>query len=182
MIKSTTAVLGLLLVLAGCSGADDGTVTAAALPANLCEVVPAAQVQRWALVEDTHSTDNGGPVNSAECAMSAGSATDAARLEVSVDSLGGGDPESATRFTAEQFAERCGNVRSQGEFVDTRDECTATRESDGALTLTTLTRLPDSYSVVWVQLVTPLDEGDAADAAIGDVVEAVRSRVEGASA
>lgn len=181
MIKSTTVVLGLLLVLAGCSDADDGTVTAAALPANLCEVVPAAQVQRWDLVEDTHSTDNGGPINSAECAMSAGSAN-AARLEVSVDSLGGGDPESATRFTAEQFAERCGNVRSQGEFVDTRDECTATRESDGALTLTRLTRLPDSYSVVWVQLVTPLDEGDAADAAIGDVVEAVRSRVEGASA
>lgn len=177
-----TVVLGLLLplllLLGGCSEDDSGTVTAAQLPDNLCEVVPAAQLDRWQLAEDTHSTDNDGPINSARCTLSSDATSG---IELSVDSLGGGDAESATGFTADLYAERCGNVRTEGEFLDTGDECTATREADGTRTVTTLTRLPDSYSVVWVQLVTPADDADAADEATGDLVEAVRSELEGAS-
>jgi hypothetical protein len=181
--KTTLVVLGLLLALAGCSDADaDETVTAAQLPANLCDLVPAGQAERWDLVEDTSSTDNDGPINSADCMMTAGSELDDPRLELRVNSLGGGDAESATRFADEMFADDCGNVRSNGEYADTRDECTASLESDGTLTLTSVTRLPDSHSVVRVQLVTPAADADAADDAVADLVEAVRGEVEGASA
>lgn len=175
-------VLGLLLALAGCSDDDDdGIVTAAQLPTNLCGLVPAGQAERWSLVEETSSTDNGGPINSADCTMTGGPDLADPRLELRVDSLGGGDVESATKFTAEMFADSCGNVRSHGEYADTRDECTATAESDGTLTLTSLTRLPDSHSVVWVQLVTPAEDADAADDAVADLVEAVRGEVEGST-
>jgi hypothetical protein len=171
-------VLGLLLALAGCS--DDGVeiVSAARLPANLCDLVPASQAERWDLVEDTSSTDNDGPINTARCTMTGGSALDAPRLELSVNSVGRADAESVTRVTAEQFASQCGNARTHGDYSDSGDQCTATRESDRTLTLTTVTRLPDSHSVVRVQLVTPADDADAADDAVADLVRAVRSEVE----
>ena len=114
--------------------------------------------------------------------MTAGPGLTDPRLELRVDSLAGGDAESAARFTADMFGDECGNVRSHGEYADTRDECTATSESDGTLTLTSSTRLPDSYSVVWVQLVTPAEDADAADDAVADLVEAVRNEVEGSTA
>ena len=183
MTKTTLVVLGLLLALAGCSDADaDETVTAARLPADLCDLVPAGQVERWGLVEESSSTDNDGPINSADCTMTGGPELDDPRLELRVDSLGGGDAESAARFTSDRFGDSCGNVRSHGEYADTRDQCTATAESDGTLTLASATRLPDTYSVVWVQLVTPAEDADAADDAVADLVEAVRNEVEGSTA
>lgn len=109
--------------------------------------------------------------------MSGGSETGGTGLELSVDSLGGGDAESATRFTSRLFSHMCGNVRTHGEFVETGDQCTATRQSDGLRTVTTLTRIPERCSVVWVRFVAPLEAGDAPGDAVGDVVEAVRSGV-----
>jgi hypothetical protein len=179
--KSTLVVLGLLLALVGCSDTTDETVTPAELPANLCHVVPAGQAERWQLVEETSSTDNDGPINTADCTMTGGSGIEDPRLELSVASLGGGDAESATRFTLEMFGDRCGNARTQGEYVDSGDDCTATRESDQTLTLTTVTRLPDSHSVVRVQLVTPAADADSADDAVADLVQAVRTEVEGST-
>ena len=176
-------VLGLLLALAGCSDdGDEGIVTAAQLPANLCGLVPAGQVERWSLVEETSSTDNDGPINSADCTMTGGPELDDPRLELSVDSVGGTGTESVTRVAAEMFADRCGNARTQGDFADTGDDCTATREADGTWTLTRVTRIPDSHSVVRVQLVTPAEDTDAADDAVADLVEAVRNEVEGSTA
>lgn len=114
--RKTTAHLLLALVLApalaACSDdADDPTaVPAAALPEDLCTVVPSDLRSAWALADRAHETAPGGAVTTATCALAGTYLAAPVGVDLSLTSLAGASPRDARDAMEARLAAQCDDL------------------------------------------------------------------------
>ncbi|MCD4535814.1 hypothetical protein LRP67_17125 [Nocardioides sp. cx-169] len=159
MRASSLAVLLLLAppLLAACGEDEEAPeqVEAKALPANLCTAVPAAVVERWALVEDVHDTTESADENKATCTMSGTVRGAPVTLELSLSSFAADDDDAVRERMEEALEERCSRLESDGTGQVTEEDGRCAVESPpepegerGAVTEYSLARAANGISSV----------------------------------
>ena len=148
-VLATCALVALLG--AGCGSDDDPEpVSAATLPDNVCDAVPANVVERWDLSDGPHRSEQSDDRSEATCVMTSTIDGNEVKLSITLTSFGGSDADAVRALVADEVAARCDELKQQGEGRFKAEDTRCSAEAD--TTVTEISTAIPAHGVVTVTM------------------------------